>query len=102
MRKQNDELRKLIIDLSIVILKWRALEGGSSPKLLSTKAPPSPEEMSPSEMVLHLRDAAMQCAQLSRASTDCRVRRESEDLSIKLADIAQRMNTLLIDAGTIR
>jgi hypothetical protein len=58
--------------------------------------------MSPSEMVLHLRDAAMLCAQISRASDDSRIGREFESLSIELADVAQRLSTLFADPGEIQ
>jgi hypothetical protein len=111
LRKENDELRKLIVQLGITTLRavresgallWTVLERRSLRTLPSAMASPLPEEIAPSEMVLYLRDAALQYIRLSRASADSRTAQQFEALSLELADVAQRLKILFDDPRTIQ
>jgi hypothetical protein len=103
LRKENDELRKLVVRLGITCLRAvhetevlleTVLKGSSLRTLPSVTAPLLLEETSPSEIVVHLRDAAMQCIRLSRASGGGRMERGFENLSVELADVAQCLEAL--------
>ena len=52
--------------------------------------------MSPAEIGPHLRELALRCLSLARASTDARAARELEDIGSELADRASSLEAIFI------
>ena len=99
LREENKELRWLVIRLSKILLRTVA-EIGELPIIQSRSVrSPLPEPMSPAEIVAGLRDEAMRCARLSRDSADGGATQELENLSVELADAAERVQNLLDPPG---
>jgi hypothetical protein len=95
LQEENDDLRKLVVQLSRIILRNVAEQRGL-PKLHSTVISPQlPDAMSPTEIVSRLREVAIRCAHLSNACADSGTATELESLSVELADAAERLETVL-------
>jgi hypothetical protein len=86
LRRENDDLRELIVRLSTIILQnivgQRALPQAHSRLSLSS----STALMSPVEIVARMREVALLCAYLGRETAQ-----ELESLRIELADAAERV-----------
>jgi hypothetical protein len=96
LRKENDDLRDLIVDLSKIILR-NVVEQKVLPKVPSKEvASLLSQTMSPTEIVPRLREVAIHCAHVSRECADSRTAQELESLSVELADAAERLEGIFV------
>jgi hypothetical protein len=93
LRKENNDLRDLVVQLSNIILRNVVGETRALPQLHSRQNLSSPPStMSPIEIVPRMREVALLCAHLSRDSRpDSETARELESLGVELADAAERL-----------
>jgi DNA-binding CsgD family transcriptional regulator len=102
LRRERDGFRDLIVQLSTIILR-NVVEQKRSPKLYSGEASPLPQPMSLTEIAPGLREAAIRYAHLSRERPDSPIGQEFETLSVELADVAERLETLIAgDVGRLQ
>jgi hypothetical protein len=104
LRRQNDELRKLVFDLAAMIVRTvaerRALLRTAlerRPELANVADLKLRKNISPSELVTQLHDTGMRCAHLSHTVSDPGMAREFESFGAELADLAQRLEAVLAD-----
>jgi hypothetical protein len=89
LRKENDDLRDLVVRLSNLVLRSVIVGWGLPQPRESQELPPVPAAMASIEIIPRLREAALHCAQVSRECTDAHTARELEGLSVELADAAE-------------
>ena len=91
LRREIDELRDLVVQLSNMILRI-VVQQRAVPQLHSRQQlPSSTVTLSPTEIVPQLRETALLCARVSRENANSETARELESLSIELADAARRL-----------
>jgi hypothetical protein len=99
LRKENHNLRNLVVQLSTIILRnvveQRALLQLHGRLNLSS----STATMSPLEIASRLREVALLCAHLGRDTAQTETARELESLSVELADAAERLGVAFAISG---
>jgi hypothetical protein len=94
LRKENDDLRLLVIRLSRIVLRI-IVEQTGLPTLHDSRVPLQlPVELSPSEIVTALRELALRSAALSRANPSGRTTQTLESLSVEFAVAAEDLEAM--------
>jgi DNA-binding CsgD family transcriptional regulator len=103
LRRERDGFRDLVVQLSTILLT-NVVEQKRLPKLSSGETSTQPSQaVSLTEIAPRLREAAIRYAHLSRERPDNPIGQEFETLSVELADVAERLETLIAgDAGRPR
>jgi hypothetical protein len=88
LRKQNDRLRNLVVQLSSIILNVAEQQVGPKPH---SETSLSSGSLAPVDIAPRLRDLAMFYTRLSRENDDSGAAEKLEGLSAELADAAERV-----------
>jgi hypothetical protein len=96
LRKKNDGLRELVVQVIAIMLR-NLVEQQGLPRLYQGHSPQLRWEMSAFDAAARLREVAMRCAQVGRYCADSRKGQELEDLSVELVDVAVGLEALLED-----
>jgi hypothetical protein len=94
LQKENNDLRHLVIQLSKLLVRIVVAQRGVLDICSKEAAQRLLEAMSPDEIAPLLREVSLHCAHASRDCLDDRPAQELEDLSVELADEAQKLEAL--------
>jgi hypothetical protein len=95
LRKKNDDLLQLVLRLVTIIFRNAVEQRELAGVRGSTIAPRLLAATMPVGIVEHLREVALRCGEISRASCDPAVAHELEGLSVELAAEAETLEGLL-------
>jgi hypothetical protein len=96
LRKQNDRLRNLVVQLSSIILNVAEQQVRPKPHRETSLSSGS---LSPADIAPRLRDLAMLYTRLSRENDDSGAAEKLEGLGAELADAAERVGAIFSMRG---